>query len=121
MTSTLIPIPKSAEFWCNKLFHLHTPIVLTAEEFDTYWPLISTVYTKLSGCTSQQNGEVTVQRYECQLRKSKKAGKPPPVKDGVKKRYGTTVQQSRLCQVRIKVTHTVNKPITVTVERLDAE
>jgi hypothetical protein len=41
MTSTLIPIPENAEFWCNKLFYLHTPIVLTAEEFDTYWPLIS--------------------------------------------------------------------------------
>jgi hypothetical protein len=62
MTSTLIPIPENAEFWCNKLFYLHTPIVLTAEEFDTYWPLISTVYTKLSGYTSQQNGEVTVRR-----------------------------------------------------------
>ena len=49
MTSTLIPIPESAEFWYNKLFYLHTPIVLMAEEFDTYWPLISTVYTKLSG------------------------------------------------------------------------
>jgi len=36
MTPTLIPIPGNAEFWCNKLFYLHTPIVLTAEEFDTY-------------------------------------------------------------------------------------
>jgi hypothetical protein len=121
MTSTLIPIPENAEFWCNKLFYLHTPIVLMAEEFDIYWPLISTVYTKLSGCTSQQNSEVTVQRYECRLRKSKKGSKPPPPKDRVKKRYGTTVRHPGLCQVRIKVTRTVNKPITVTVERLDAE
>ena len=36
MTSTLISIPENAEFWCNKLFYLHTPIVLTAEEFDMY-------------------------------------------------------------------------------------
>ena len=32
----LDPIPENAEFWCNKLFYLHTPIVLIAEEFDTY-------------------------------------------------------------------------------------
>ena len=118
MTSTLIPIPENAEFWCNKLFYLHTPIVLTAEGFDTYCPLIS---TNLSGCISQRNGEVTVQRYECRLRKSKKGGKPPLPKDGVKERYGTTVRHPELCQVRIKVTRTVNKPITMTVERLDAE
>ena len=38
----------------------------------------------------QQNGDV-VQKYECRLRKSQKGSKPPPPKDGVKKRYGSTV------------------------------
>jgi hypothetical protein len=46
-------------------------------QFGEYWPLISTVYTKLGGKNIQQNGTVEVQRYECRLRKSNKNGKAP--------------------------------------------
>src|SRR3954464_11405484 len=56
--------------------------------------------------------------------KSKKVGKPPASKnerDGVKKRYGTTIRQPGLCNVRIKTTRTISEPITITIERLDDE
>ena len=53
-------------------------MILTESEFDEYWPLMSTVYTKIRGLLLQQNGELEVQKYECRLRKSKKGGKPPP-------------------------------------------
>ena len=40
----LLCIPENVEFWCNKLFHLHTPTVLTAEEFD----ILTTTHKYLS-------------------------------------------------------------------------
>ena len=121
MTTALIPIPENASFWSDTLFMLVKPVVLTEDEFDMYWPLVSTVYTKIGGALRQQNGDVVVQKYECRLRKSKIGSKPPPPKDGVKKRYGSTVQQPGLCQVRIKITRTVADPVSITIERMDDE
>ncbi|KAI5852368.1 hypothetical protein BZA05DRAFT_418644 [Tricharina praecox] len=121
MTTELIPIPENAASWCDTLFNLSKPIVMTPEEFDVYWPLVSTVYTKLGGNLSQQNGGVEVQKYECRLRKSKTGSRKSPLKDGVKKRPGTRVRPPGLCQVRIKITRTVVAPVVVTIERLDAE
>jgi hypothetical protein len=121
MTTALIPIPENATFWSNILFKLEKPVVMTADEFDMYWPLVSTVYTKIGGALTQQKGDVLVQKYECRLRKSKKGGKAPPAKEGVKKRYSATIRQPGLCQVRMKITRTVAAPVTVTIERLDSE
>jgi len=121
MTTSLIPIPENAIFWSDTLFKLSKPTILTADEFDAYWPLVSTVYTKIGGVLKQQNGDVEVQKYECRVRKSKTGSRPPPLKDGVKKRYGTTVRQPGLCQVRIKITRTVAEPVVVTIERMDDE
>jgi len=94
---------------------------MTTEEFDAYWPLVSTVYTKIGGALTQQNGDVVVQKYECRLRKSKKGGKARPAREGVKKKYSATVRQPGLCQVRMKITRTVAAPVTVTIQRLDGE
>ena len=33
---------------------------MTESEFDEYWPLMSTVYTKIGGLLLQQNGELEV-------------------------------------------------------------
>jgi hypothetical protein len=103
------------------LFKLEKPVIMTADEFDTYWPLVSTVYMKIGGVLTQQRGDVLVQKYECQLRKSKKGGKAPPAREGVKKKYSATIRQPGLCQVRMKITRTVAAPVTVTIERLDSE
>ena len=84
-------------------------------EFDEYWPLISTVYTKIGGLLLQQNGELEVQKYKCRLRKSKKGGKPPPTAE-VKRCYGTTIQPvPGLCNVRIKISCIVSAPIAITI------
>ena len=84
MSTALIPLPTNTPQWCDLLFHLSKPIILTESEFGEYWPLVSTVYTKIGGLLLQQNGELEVQKYECRLRKSKKGRKPPPA-GGVKK------------------------------------
>ena len=117
MSAALIPLPANTPQWCDLLFHLSKPVIMTESEFDEYWPLISTVYTKIGGLLLQQNGEVQVQKYECRLRKSKKGGKPPA--RGVKKCYSKTVRVPGLCDVRIKTTRTVSAPITITIQRLD--
>ena len=117
MSSSLIPIADDSIYWSSLLFDLTQPVLLTEQQYDAYWPLISTVYTKIGGLLLQKNGTIEVQNYECRLRKSKKPGQVPP-KDGVKKRYGSTVRQSGLCKVRIKTTRTVNQPIVITIERL---
>jgi len=116
MTTALIPIPGNATIWS-----IEKPVVMTADGFDTYWPLVSTVYTKIGSVLTQQRGDVLVQKYECRLRKSKKGGKAPPAREGVKKKYSATIRRPGLCQVRMKITRTVAAPVTVTIERLDSE
>jgi len=121
MSTPSVTIPENAAFWSETLFKLERPVMLSADEFDAYWPLVSTVYTKLGGALTQQNGDVVVQKYECRLRKSKKGGRAAPLKEGARKRYNTKVRPPGLCQVRIKITRTVAAPVAVTLERLDAE
>ena len=98
---------------------------MTREQFDTYWPLVDSVYRKLSGRTVQQNGTVEVQKYECRLRKSGKGGKAPPPRSGdkgaVKKSIGAKMRNPDQCQVRIKVMKHLHRPWDVVIERLDNE
>ncbi|KAI5849694.1 hypothetical protein BZA05DRAFT_401163 [Tricharina praecox] len=123
MTAHLIPVPSNASFWSDTLFNVTEPVTLTAEQFDTYWPLISTVYTKIGGLLLQRGGTVEVQKYECRLRKSKKGRKAPlPRGDGVRKRLReAAIRKPGLCNMRIKTTRTTAEPITITIERLDNE
>ena len=46
-TTALIPIPESY-LLVGYLFKLEKPVVMSADEFDTY-SLVSTVYTKIGG------------------------------------------------------------------------
>jgi hypothetical protein len=124
MTTNLIPIPEDAAERSQILFHLTKPITLPYSEFEKYWPLVNTVFTKSRGLLLQQNNTVEVQKYECRLRKSKKPGKAPPSQNpnGVKKRHGTTIREPGQCNVRIKTTRTLTtdpSQSTVTIERLD--
>jgi hypothetical protein len=82
------------------LFDLECPITISHSQFEEYWPLISTVYTK-------QNGTVEVQRYEGHLRKSKRNGKAPLPKTidngAIKKRHGRIVCDKGQCNVWIEL------------------
>jgi len=49
MSTALIPIPTDTASWSTILFHIAQPVTLTAEQFDLYWPMTSTVYTKIGG------------------------------------------------------------------------
>jgi hypothetical protein len=119
-TNNMITVPEQADYYKNILFNLEKPVVLSVEQFDTYWPLTDAVWTKIGGKTQQQNGTVEVQHYECRLRKSKKAGTNVAKKEGrVVKARITTSRVKDLCQVRMKMTRTLTEPITITLERKD--
>jgi hypothetical protein len=117
MTTALIPIPENATFWSNILFKLEKPVVMTVDEFDMYWPLVSTVYTKIGGVLTRRVSP----KIRVPFTKEQEGAKAPPAKEGVKKRYSATIRQPGLCQVRMKSTRTVAAPVTVTIERLDSE
>jgi hypothetical protein len=116
----MINVPEQADHYKEILFNLEKPVVLNAEQFDTFWPLVDSVWTKIGGITTQQNGTVEVQHYECRLRKSKKTGTNVAKKEGrVVKNRITSARVKDLCQVRMKTTRTLTEPITVTLERKD--
>ncbi|KAA8893707.1 hypothetical protein FN846DRAFT_499967 [Sphaerosporella brunnea] len=116
----MITVPEQADYYKEILFNLENPVVLSVEQFDTYWPLTDAVWTKIGGKTLQQNSTVEVQHYECRLRKSKKTGTNVAEKEGrVVKNRITTSRVKDLCQVRMKMTRTLTEPITVTLERKD--
>ena len=117
----MIPVPEQAHIYREMLFHLENPVELTEQQFDEYWPLVDTVWTKIGGSTVQRGGTIRVQHYECRLRKSKKTGTNVSRKEGrvVKPRI-TEVRVKDLCQVQMKITHTIptsSEPVTVLLER----
>lgn len=119
---TMIPVPEHANTYRETLFHLEKPVELTQQQFDEYWPLVDTVWTKIGGNTIQRGGTVRVQHYECRLRKSKKTGTNVSRKEGrvVKPRI-TATRLKDICQVQMKITRSIptgtGEPVIVLLER----
>jgi len=119
MSEAMMPISADALRHRAMLFDLSEPVTMSPDLFDEAWPYVDSVYTKLQSELLQANGTVRVQKYECRLRKSKKSGTARDATDGkVIKRRNSSVRDSHLCHVRIKVSRLVHGT-TVTVERLD--
>ena len=96
----MIVLPSDAAIYRKLLFELDKPVVLSEEQYNEYWPLVDSVWTKIGGTTVQQNGTVKVQHYECRLRKSKKTGTNQARKEGrVVKSRVTSARVKGLCQV----------------------
>ena len=122
-SSTMISVPSQADTYREMLFRLEKPVQLTQQEFDEFWPLVDTVWTKIGGNTTQRQGTIQVQHYECRLRKSKKTGTNVARNEGrVVKPRMTAVRIKDLCQVRMKITRTIpsgSEPVMVFLERKD--
>jgi len=105
------------------LFRLEKPVQLTQQEFDEFWPLVDTVWTKIGGNTTLRQGTIQVQHHECGLRKSKKTDTNVARNQGrVVKPRMTAVRIKDLCQVRMKITCTIpsgSEPVMVFLERKD--
>ncbi|KAF8441166.1 hypothetical protein BGX38DRAFT_1272784 [Terfezia claveryi] len=92
MSATMMSIPADALHLRNMLFDLSKPVTISPKEFDTVWPYIDSVYTKLQSELLQAYGTVRVQKYD--------------------------IRDSYLCNVRMKVSRLVDGS-AVTIERLD--
>jgi len=100
------------------LFELSKPATISPEIFNEIWPYVDSVYSKLQQELLQAHGTVRVQKYECRLRKSRKSSTARVADGKVIKRRHSSMRDTDLCNVRIKVSRPVDGT-SVTVERLD--
>ena len=118
MSESMMPVSTDALQYRNLLFHLNKPVNMTVELFNTVWPCIDSVYTKLRSGSLQAYSKVHVETCECRLRKTKKlktACDATASNNKVIKQRCSGIRDSYVCNVRIKVSHFVDN-IAVIVE-----
>ncbi|BCS24471.1 glutathione S-transferase family protein [Aspergillus puulaauensis] len=93
--------PPDLEAWRERLFHIDDMIVMSEEEFRTYFPHVDNIYSHRS--TQQYKRKPLVSHYwDCRLK-----GRPPGTPksdDPNKKKRKRTARQRDLCDVKIKIT-----------------
>ncbi|KAL2215799.1 putative glutathione transferase [Thermoascus aurantiacus ATCC 26904] len=97
----LIPNPPDLQAWRERLFNVDETIVLTEEQFQTYFPHVDNVYSHRS--TQRYKRKPFISHYwDCRLK-----GRPPGTPksdDPNKKKRHRTARQRDLCDVKIKIT-----------------
>ncbi|PWY80581.1 glutathione transferase [Aspergillus heteromorphus CBS 117.55] len=93
--------PPDLDFWRDRLFNVDEMIVLSEEQFLTYFPHIDNVYSHRS--TQHYKRKPLISHYwDCRLK-----GRPPGTpksNDPNKKKRKRTARQRDLCDVKIKIT-----------------
>ncbi|KAF4418070.1 Glutathione S-transferase omega-1 [Fusarium acutatum] len=101
LSSKIIVDPPDLEMWRNKLFNVDETIVLTHEEFETYFPHVDNVYSHRS--TQRYKRKPFISHYwDCRMK-----GRPPGTPksdDPNKKKRKRNARQRNLCDVKIKIT-----------------
>ncbi|DAA75653.1 TPA_exp: Uncharacterized protein A8136_1375 [Trichophyton benhamiae CBS 112371] len=96
-----IPNPPDLQKWREKLFNVEDTIVLSEEEFQTYFPHVDNVYSHRS--TQRYKRKPFISHYwDCRLK-----GRPPgtpKTHDPNKKKRKRTARERNLCDVKIKIT-----------------
>ncbi|KAM5470208.1 putative glutathione transferase [Microsporum audouinii] len=96
-----IPNPPDLQKWREKLFNVEDTIVMSEEEFQTYFPHVDNVYSHRS--TQRYKRKPFVSHYwDCRLK-----GRPPgtpKTHDPNKKKRKRTARERNLCDVKIKIT-----------------
>lgn len=97
----IVPDPPDLEAWRDKLFHVDEMIVLTDEQYETYFPHVDNVYSHRS--TQRYKRKPFVSHYwDCRMK-----GRPPgtPKSDDPNKKKRKRLARERdLCDVKIKIT-----------------
>ncbi|KAL1957818.1 hypothetical protein VTO42DRAFT_5536 [Malbranchea cinnamomea] len=97
----LIPNPPDLQKWREKLFNVEDTIVLSEEEFQTYFPHVDNVYSHRS--TQKYKRKPFISHYwDCRLK-----GRPPGTpksSDPNKKKRKRVARERNLCDVKIKIT-----------------
>ncbi|KIW85733.1 hypothetical protein Z517_01125 [Fonsecaea pedrosoi CBS 271.37] len=97
----LVPDPPNLEEWRNKLFNITETLVLSEEEFLTYFPHVDNVYSHRS--TQKYKRKAFVSHYwDCRL-KGRPSGTPKS-DDPNKKKRKRQARERDLCDVKIKIT-----------------
>ncbi|KAF2813531.1 uncharacterized protein BDZ99DRAFT_381251 [Mytilinidion resinicola] len=97
----LIPNPPDLECWRQRLFAVDEMVLLSEEQFQTYFPHVDNVYSHRS--TQGYKRKPFVSHYwDCRLK-----GRPPGTKkstDPEKKKRKRVARERDLCDVKIKIT-----------------
>ncbi|PMB66566.1 Pyrimidodiazepine synthase [Beauveria bassiana] len=97
----IIVDPPDLQAWREKLFNVDGMIVLTQEQFETYFPHVDNVYSHRS--TQKYKRKPFISHYwDCRMK-----GRPPgtpKTEDPNKKRRRRSARERDLCDVKIKIT-----------------
>ncbi|KAF2460822.1 hypothetical protein BDY21DRAFT_418789 [Lineolata rhizophorae] len=97
----IVPNPPELEGWRRKLFHVEDTLVLTEDEFNTYFAHVDNVYSHRSTQAYKKKNFV-VSYWDCRLK-----GRPSGTKksdDPNKKKRKRTKRELNLCDMKIKIT-----------------
>ncbi|KAI1339579.1 hypothetical protein F5Y15DRAFT_383073 [Xylariaceae sp. FL0016] len=101
LVSKIVVDPPDLQSWREKLFNVDDKIVLTNDEFETYFPHIDNVYSHRS--TQKYKRKPFVSHYwDCRMK-----GRPPGTPksdDPAKKKRKRFARERDLCDVKIKIT-----------------
>ncbi|KAF4943981.1 hypothetical protein FSARC_14803 [Fusarium sarcochroum] len=101
LSSRIVVDPPDLEAWRDKLFNVDETIVLTHEQFETYFPHVDNVYSHRS--TQRYKRKPFISHYwDCRMK-----GRPPGTPksdDPNKKKRKRNARQRDLCDVKIKIT-----------------
>ncbi|KAH6636720.1 hypothetical protein F5144DRAFT_591766 [Chaetomium tenue] len=101
LPANIVENPPDLHLWRQKLFDLQSPVILTNEEYDMYFPWVDNVYSHRTSQTASKRGLVT-RYFDCRL-KGRPSGTPKS-QDPNKKKRKRTARPLDLCDVRIKIT-----------------
>ncbi|KAL7942346.1 hypothetical protein V8C42DRAFT_360141, partial [Trichoderma barbatum] len=97
----LVVDPPDLQAWRERLFHVDQVIILTHEQFETYFPHIDNVYSHRS--TQRYKRKPFISHYwDCRMK-----GRPPGTPksdDPSKKKRKRSARERDLCDVKIKIT-----------------
>ncbi|EXJ68234.1 uncharacterized protein A1O5_08849 [Cladophialophora psammophila CBS 110553] len=100
-TFPLVLHPPNLEEWRNRLFNIVQPLVLSEEEFLTYFPHVDNIYSHRS--TQKYKRKAFVSHYwDCRL-KGRPSGTPKS-DDPNKQKRKRQARERDLCDVKIKIT-----------------
>ncbi|KAF4998850.1 hypothetical protein FDECE_11693 [Fusarium decemcellulare] len=101
LSSKIVVDPPDLDAWRDKLFNVDEMIVLTHEQFETYFPHVDNVYSHRS--TQRYKRKPFVSHYwDCRMK-----GRPPGTPksdDPNKKKRKRNARERDLCDVKIKIT-----------------
>ncbi|KAK7632175.1 glutathione S-transferase [Phyllosticta citricarpa] len=99
--ASFVPDPPGLAAWRNRLFHLDETVVMTEDQYKTYWPHVDNIYSHRS--TQRYKRKPFVSHYmDCRL-KGRPSGTPKS-DDPLKKKRKRVARERDLCDVKIRVT-----------------